>query len=103
MEIVRGCECNFNCMNCPPGNDHPVAFLVERDGKELKVCTRCDLSRDIYITKLFDEKTPINPFITYDPLGAMVMTMITDDKEWTEWKERKNKEREARRENLKRN
>jgi hypothetical protein len=39
----------------------------------MKVCTRCKLSDDAIIARLFDEDTPTMPFLEYDPLGTLVM------------------------------
>lgn len=72
MEIIYGCDCI--CSNHINGADKtPVAFLIERDGKEMKVCTRCDLSSDKHIANLFDETTEMQPFAEHDALGLFCM------------------------------
>lgn len=82
MNVIFGCDCH--CNNHGSENNAPVAFLVERNGKELKVCTHCDLSSDRKIARLFDEQTIMAPFLEYDALGAFVMLAFLDDKFWTE-------------------
>jgi len=70
--VERGCECT----DCHPtsgctGENAPVAYLVERDGEQFKVCTRCILPRDRRVERLIDEETPAEPYFDYDALGAM--------------------------------
>ena len=68
------CECTKSCA--------PVFKLIERKGKQFKVCTRCDLSSDKTIKLLFDKNTPLEPFMDYDSLGALCMAgMLEQTKE----------------------
>ncbi len=81
MEITYGCDCD--CGN-HQGRDRatvPVAFLVERDGKQMKVCTRCDISSDKRLSRLFDGETPFTEFFDFDPL-SIVLTLYVDDAAW---------------------
>lgn len=68
QDVPRGCE----CPDCSHPNA-PVAFRVKRDGKEFDVCTRCDLPDDEK-ESLVDADTPAEPFMEYDPLGAMCLS-----------------------------
>ncbi len=69
--IERGCECpDCDSSTVCTGSSAPVAFLVERDGEEIKVCTRCVLPFDKRLETLVDEETPRQPFIDYDAIYA---------------------------------
>ena len=71
MKVQFGCECKDCGIMCECTHScAPVWKIVERKGKQIKVCTRCDLSTDKTIKLLVDEKTPIKPFMDYDALGA---------------------------------
>lgn len=60
----QGCQCDWN-----PG---PAAYTVVRDGKTMKVCTRCDLTSDKPTRKLLvTEDTDPVVFAEYDLLGAL--------------------------------
>lgn len=73
MEIIYGCDCV--CSNHSNGAENaPCAFLVERNGKQMKVCTRCDLTSDQNKVRLFDTETIFKPFFEFDPLGALCLT-----------------------------
>jgi hypothetical protein len=77
MEITRNCECTNNC-NVHFGNKEngaPCTEVVERDGKELKVCSRCVLTGDKHVRYLIDEETPLGPFMKYDALGTFCTAM----------------------------
>lgn len=66
------CECpqaNYSCC----GGRGPAVFEVERDGKKLKLCTRCDLSSDKNRKLIIDEKYDANTLIDFDPIGAFVV------------------------------
>ncbi len=69
--MIELCECRQGCQ-CQehPG---PAAFLVERDLKQMKVCTRCDLSSDRFLCLLVTDETEAAPFVEYDAMGAMVL------------------------------
>lgn len=66
MDTTFGCECRCH----GAGNQIPVAFIINRKGHEIKVCTKCDLSSDVYVARLFDKDTLLGPFIEHDALGA---------------------------------
>ena len=73
--VERGCECtDCGAMSRCTHDDAPVAFLVERDGERLRVCTRCDLSDDTKLETLVDADTPAGPYMDYDPLGAITLS-----------------------------
>lgn len=89
MDIIYGCECP--CNNHINGADKtPVAFIIERNGKEMKVCTRCDLTSDKKIARLFDRDTLMQPFMEFDALGAVCLGIFLDDKEWEDRKAKSN-------------
>ena len=64
-ECTRGCKCS-----CQPG---PAAYLVERCGQQLKVCTCCHIAGDQVVKILVDPRNDPFPFIQYDPLGALAL------------------------------
>ena len=68
MKITYGCDCI--CTNHTYCKAIPAAFLIERSGKQMKVCTRCDLTSDKKIARLFDSSTLMKEFFDYDPLGG---------------------------------
>jgi len=78
FDVPRGCECI-----CTAHGNHistPVAYLISREGREMKVCTRCQMSNDKIISMLIDRETPSNPYIEFDALGAMLLIMrLTED------------------------
>jgi hypothetical protein len=67
------CECRSGCQCAIIAG--PVAFEVERDGRKLKVCTRCDLSSDAGKRLLVTKGDPIAPYQNHDPLGALVIAL----------------------------
>jgi hypothetical protein len=69
--MIELCECRQGCQ-CQehPG---PAAFLIERRGQQMKVCTRCDLPSDTFIGLLVTDETEAKPFADYDFLGTLVM------------------------------
>lgn len=80
MKLQFGCECQ-DCniySNCGK-SIAPVTKLVERNGKRIKVCSRCDLSSDKLIKLLVNKNTPAKALIDYDALGAMcIMSEISE-------------------------
>lgn len=64
-ECRRGCRCEAFA--------GPAALVIERDGKRMNVCTRCDLSSDKKIEQLVTKDTPFDVFQAYDILGAFVL------------------------------
>ncbi len=72
------CECRQGC-SCA-GIPGPAAELVERDGKEMRVCTRCSLSSDGKKGWLLTEESPSEPFASYDALGFMCAAMHLAEK-----------------------
>ena len=67
-ECRDGCQCERN-----PG---PAAFVVTRNGKDVKVCTKCDLSSDRATKRsLFTMETPLEPYRRWDALGAFCIAM----------------------------
>lgn len=72
--VLRGCECK-DCGVHAESNDAPLAYLIERDGKQLKVCTRCRRSGDLVLGLLIDMSAPIDPHFDYDALGTLGVVM----------------------------
>lgn len=62
------CECD-GAMCCRGYG--PAAFSVVRDGKAMKVCTKCDLSSDTNKVLLVKKTDKTKIWMDYDPLGAM--------------------------------
>lgn len=77
---IIDCECNGDL--CCGGRGIAV-FQVERKGKKMLVCTRCDLSSDKnkkilkYVTEL-----PAQKLIAFDPLGAICLANYISDKKY---------------------
>lgn len=66
------CECRDGCQ-CAlrPG---PAAFAAVRNGRKVKLCTRCDVSSDKPTLELLVQRdTPIGPFLEWDGLGALAI------------------------------
>jgi hypothetical protein len=47
---------------------------IRRDGKLMKVCTRCNLSDDERVRLLVQGSDNAKLWFDYDPLGAMVLS-----------------------------
>lgn len=76
-KTYESCECPARGMCC--NGYGPAAYLVERDGKKLKLCTRCDLSGDKRI-KILVKKSQLEEYFDFDPLGGMVLAMDLNEK-----------------------
>jgi len=69
------CECREVC----PCKDKagPALYLIVRDGKEMKVCTRCILGKgdwsegDKVVRVLEETDVPLAEFFEYDILGIL--------------------------------
>jgi hypothetical protein len=61
------CECRQGC-SCQ-GIPGPAAEEITRNGKRLKVCTRCTLTGDTDREWLVTEASPLEPFRSWDALG----------------------------------
>jgi hypothetical protein len=49
----------------------PTAYLIQRNGNALYVCTRCLRGSDRIVEILADENAPYNFYSQYDPAGAI--------------------------------
>jgi len=66
----RGCECHAcNGLKCGL-ETAPTAYLVDRDGLVLRICTRCLLESDQVVEILADENAPYQLYSQYDQDGA---------------------------------
>lgn len=65
------CECPHASHECCGGRG-PAVFEVTRDGKKLKLCTRCDFSSDKK-RLIVDGEYPLKTLVDFDPLGAFVV------------------------------
>jgi hypothetical protein len=79
LKVQRGCECDGR--NCQVHYEHdaktaPVIKLVEREGKKMKVCSRCDLRSDTVLEWLVDIKSPFKPYFDYDPFTIALLDKI---------------------------
>ena len=64
------CECDgISCC----GGRGPAWLEVTREGRRIKVCTRCDLTSDKDREILVQPTTPTKVFSDFDALGAMVI------------------------------
>ena len=64
-----GCECISNCGVHPELKDSktaPICFIVERNGENVKVCSRCTLFPETIVKQCYDENTDMTPFHNYD-------------------------------------
>ena len=67
----RGCDCH-DCNGLKCGlRIAPTAYLVERDSRVLRVCTRCLLESDRVIEILADENDRYELYEQYDSMGAI--------------------------------
>lgn len=74
-DIQYGCDCD--CDNHPnSAAKTPVWILVERNGKQLRLCTRCDLSTDKKLARLASKAMPIEPFIEFHAFGALCLLLL---------------------------
>lgn len=73
------CECRGGGCGCEarPG---PAVFVVARKGKDIKVCTKCDLSRDTNRRLLVTGDEDPGLYNDYDALGFFcVLGMLAGD------------------------
>lgn len=65
------CECgpDTGCMECRGFG--PAAFRVTRDGKRIRVCSRCDLSSDTNKILLVKPTDKADIFLEWDALGFL--------------------------------
>ena len=68
------CECN--CTVC--GGKGLAAFEVERDGRVMRVCTRCDLSDDKNKRLLVTRTDPFDQLEQYDIIGGVCVAGLLD-------------------------
>ena len=68
---VKIIDCDCNGASCCGGRGIAV-FSVVRNGKKMKVCTRCDLAVDRPTRKVlpYVKNIPAKKLIDFDPLGA---------------------------------
>ena len=72
------CECNDDsCLKC--GGRGPAAWSVVREGRPMRVCTRCWFSTDTARTPLVTSDEDAEPYQTWDPLGALHLCLALDD------------------------
>lgn len=69
-ELFPAGRCECDGPTCCHGRG-PAAFEVTRDGKRMKVCTRCDLTSDGDKKLLVTRDMPAKLFFDFDPLGAL--------------------------------
>lgn len=60
------CQCPTGMAGGCCGGHGPAAFEVERDGKTIRVCTKCDLSSDKNKVLLVKESDDKKIFIKHD-------------------------------------
>ena len=71
----------YGTCKCPEhgekGCNGPAALCVTRVKKEYSVCSRCFLPDDENRTLLVGGDDCIKPFLEWDPLGALYLSMLT--------------------------
>ncbi len=83
------CECRDGCQcEDTPG---PAAFSVVRDGKKMRVCTRCYLKTDSAKKLLVTRTDSSVLYFSYDVLGALLIAAELNE-EKTMGKDKKNTE-----------
>ena len=67
--VMIGCDCVDNCLVHTEYDRHsaPVIKTVLRNGKQMNVCSRCDLKTDKIIKWLVTKKHPFKAYFDYDP------------------------------------
>jgi len=74
-ELPHGtCECDSGVvrLGCCGGKG-PVAYVVTRGGKDVRVCTRCDVSSDTNRRLLVTAQDPSDVYMEHDALGAFCL------------------------------
>jgi hypothetical protein len=66
------CECPSPSFQCCGGRG-PAAYEATRDGKRLKLCTRCDLSGDQDKRLIVTEQHSVKVLMDFDAIGAFVV------------------------------
>lgn len=66
------CECPEASAMCCDGQG-PVAFSVLRNGKRLRLCTRCDMSTDEDRKTLVKKTDNFKLYLEFDTLGALCL------------------------------
>ncbi len=66
------CECRMkSCRECHGSG--PAALEATRNGKRIRLCTKCDLPTDTDIVWLVKKTDQAEPFAQWDALGFMCM------------------------------
>jgi len=78
---IIDCECGGN--DCCGGRGIAV-FQVERKGKIMRICTRCDFLSDNKTRKIlrYVTKIPTQKLFDFDALGAICVTGMIRDKDF---------------------
>ena len=70
------CECTSGFGSGCCHGQGPAAFQVIRDGKKVRLCTKCDLKSDRPTRVcLVTPAEPIQPYAEFDPLGALCIVV----------------------------
>ncbi len=82
MKDVKIIDCECNGTSCCGGRGIAV-FQVTREGKRMKVCTRCDFSddKDRKILK-YATKLPAEKLMAFDSLGAFCLANYIAEKKY---------------------
>lgn len=69
------CECRDGCQ-CQD-NPGPAMHIIERKGKVMNVCSRCDLTGDTMISRfaLNREELSAAALLEYDPIAALMLAL----------------------------
>lgn len=73
-DIIYGCECVGKChVHSVWGYDSinaPIIRTAVRNGKDIKLCSRCTNDGEKLVKIHIDEDTDLMPFFNYDPCVA---------------------------------
>lgn len=67
------CECDTGVVGGCCLGDGPAAVEVTRDGKQMRLCTRCDLSTDLDKKVLVTKEDDFAVYVEFDALGALCL------------------------------
>lgn len=112
MRVMFGCECDKCRIHCSVSRDlrgpavlvevatlamgfnpgqlgvpaakAPVAYVIRRDGRLMRVCTRCNTLMDEHVSRLFDRETDFSVFRRYDDMGGYLAETRVDEAVWEE-------------------
>ena len=74
------CECIHDACQCSTRGPGPAAYTAVRDGKRMRLCTRCDLFQDRPTKELLVKSMADLPlFEEYDSLGGLCLRWVLEE------------------------